>query len=213
MVSSVLSMAATCGATTPRVPLPETRATLAGPLCSDGICSCRSATSQAGQPSRADHKRFEFRLGPAANELWVTVNDMTLYKNTEQNSQCFYLDLPPGRHKVRLYARSKEGAAAGLAVSEMQTENYWWYQTLRFRCGTPGPCEKSQLARYRKSLSKYRRSVHDPCGSTKVRKIRWDAGRLNSGAVLGYVDFQFELDIRRFSPTHPSGDPQCANRF
>ncbi len=212
IIAFVIPWLVACSKAVPTWP-PETRATLVGSLCGDGICRCRISDSQAGQPTAADHKRFEFKLGPAANELWVTVNGMTLYKDKESNNQCFYLDLAPGRHNVRLRARDRMGVAAGLAISEMHTNNYWWYKTFQFRCGTPGGCEKTQLARYRDSLNNYQRGIHDPCGSTKIHGLNWESGRLSSGRVLRYLDFRFALDIRGFVPKHPSNHPACRDRF
>src|SRR4051794_10427845 len=77
-------------------PPKDTHAVLAGPLCGDNRCSCRSEAGDggAGVPDTAGKKRFEVRLGPSPYELWLTINKSTvLYKSPERAEVCFYVDL------------------------------------------------------------------------------------------------------------------------
>ena len=181
----------------------RTQAVLAGPLCGDRLCECRETATHAGQPQEGK-KRFEFRLGPAANKLWVSIGDQILYKDEQQASLCFYVDLPSGQHEVLLHARHKQGIAAGLTVSEMHTTNYWWYDTLRFRCGAPGSCDHAALHAYKASVASYPRNLHDPCGSTKIHNLHWSAKTLQHPSQIGRLDLQFQLDVHSFVPEKPS---------
>src|SRR5437764_2004339 len=87
-------------------PSKDTHAVLAGPLCQDNHCRCRSEGGDGGVgiPETNDRKRFELRLA-SAYDLWVTINQTTvLYKSPERADACFYIDLPPGAHQVELRA-------------------------------------------------------------------------------------------------------------
>ena len=203
-----------CGATTsPAVENDlRTKAALVGPLCTSQTCTCRKTDQEAGQPP-PNFKRFEFRLGSSPNKLRVDLGEMVLYKDLEQSSQCFYVDLPPGEHKVRLHARNIKGIAAGLAVSEMQSEKFWWYQTFRFQCGAPGPCDTRTLNEYKHSLTRFPKNVHDPCGSAKIRNLTWRTDSNKNSNQIEHLEMQFTLDIKNFTPQHHSDHPNCAHRL
>jgi hypothetical protein len=207
-----------CGQTATQItiapaPPPFTRAVLAGPLCVAGACTCRDENAPgdggAGTPEAA-HKRFEFRLGPTDNELWATVDGQVLYKSKERATECFYLDLASGEHPVTLRASRPHGVQAGLAVSELGVRAASWYRTFRFSCGIPGTCAHDELdaakIEYRKQS---KAGVHDPCGSVKVKGIVWDTGVAPDQLHPEDVAVAFTLDIYRFMPGKPSGDPTC----
>lgn len=72
-IAAALLVAACSGSqSAPRIPAPpapETRATLAGPLCEGQRCRCQSeAGADAGLPPEGS-KRFEIVLGPSENAL------------------------------------------------------------------------------------------------------------------------------------------------
>lgn len=209
------------------LPTPVTRATLAGPLCEGDACRCREpgddpATWDAGTPAPGAGKRYELRLGPVSNALWLTVDGMVLYKSEQQAEACFYLDLPPGQHPVRLQAQGEPGFDARLSIAEMRptgTDPYGdplpadWYHTFDFSCGAPGHCDLDQLDDWRASLARYRRQVHDPCGSTRIRGLSWQTGDAPDRLHPTALQLDLALDVHEFAPEHGPGHPACADRY
>lgn len=217
----ILLVAACAGADKPPAveagpdPEPVTRATLAGPLCEGDRCQCRqigAGDGGAGAPEGGDTKRFEFHLGPSTNALWATVDDMVLYKSDERAEECFYVDLAPGQHKVTLRANRGGGFAAQLDIHEYGPLTQSWYDTFTFVCG-PGACSYDDLDAWKESLARYRRGLHDPCGSTKVKGITWDAGRAPDQQHPQSLVLELTLDVYKFAPGAPHGDPSCKDRI
>ena len=202
-------------------PVPDavSRGTFAGPLCSGDACRCRDASAAAdggaGEPigEIGAIKRFEVRIGPSEHELWVTVDDMVLYKGTARAEDCFYLDLGPGDHQMGLRASHQGGIAARVAVSEYAAGTKSWYETFRFGCGAPGPCSHTELDEYKANLTTYKRGIHDPCGSVKVKQIGWDTGIAPDQMHPDDLQVAWTIQLYGFVPKKPHGDASCANRF
>lgn len=219
----LLTVLAACGGSKPTTtqveidPLPEpmTRGVLSGPLCSTEACMCRAEGAAqdggAGVPESAELKRFEFRVGPTENALWVMVDEMVLYKTDEHAQDCFYIDLPKGQHKVTLRARRPGGLSAKLGISEYAPGVESWYETFRFECGIGGTCSNDELHDYRDSLEQYKQNLHDPCGSTKIKQIGWDSGQAPDQAHPEDLQLELTLDVYGFEPEHAHGDPACAS--
>jgi hypothetical protein len=193
-------------------PLParDTRATLVGPLC-DGAevkCTCREPGQDVGAPDLGS-KRYEIRLGPTANELWATLDGMVFYKSAERAEECFYVDLRPGRHPVSLQATGERGFAARLVVAEQAVEG--WYDTFVFDCKTPGHCSMADLDEWHAWVQSRKGKVYDPCGSTKVRDIRWQTGRVRELEYPDALELDLVVDVYKFTPEHGPGDPACAD--
>jgi hypothetical protein len=208
-----LTAAAGCGSAEQQAmkPLPAriTRATLVGPLC-DGEelkCTCREPGGDVGAPGLG-FKRYEIRLGPTGNELWATLDDMVFYKSAERAEECFYVDLLPGRHPVSLQAAGERGFAARLAVAEQAVQG--WYDTFTFDCKTPGHCSMPDLDEWNAWVQAREGKVYDPCGSTKVRDIRWQTGRVRELQYPDALELALVLDVYKFTPGHEPGDPACA---
>ncbi len=197
-------------------PAPSTVATLAGNLCDGQVCQCRAADAPgdggAGAPPEGV-KRFEIRVGPSEHALWVTVDDMVLYKSVARAEDCFYVDLGAGDHKLGLRAANPGGVSAAVKVSEYADATQSWYDTFQFACGAPGVCSYDELAEYKESLGKYKRDIHDPCGSVKVKGLAWDTDVAPDTQHPGNLQVAWTLDIYEFQPKHPHGDPACATRF
>lgn len=193
-----------------------TRATLSGPLCEGEVCTCRDpaapADGGAGVPDAAV-KRFEIRVGPAEHELWVTLDDMVLYKSTARAEDCFYVDLGPGDHRMGLRASHGGGVSAKVTVKEYGPATASWYDTFEFACGAPGVCAHDELDAYKASLAVYKRGIHDPCGSVKIKQIGWDTGRAADQLHPDDLQVGWTLDIFDFPARKPHGDPSCATRF
>jgi hypothetical protein len=192
------------------------RGTFAGPLCDGDACRCRDASAPAdggvGAPDGAV-KRFEVRIGPSEHELWVTLDDMVLYKSTARAEDCFYVDLGAGDHVMGLRASHQGGIAARVAVSEYAPSTQSWYETFRFGCGAPGPCSHTELDEYKAGLTRYKRGIHDPCGSVKVKQIGWDTGIAPDQEHPDDLQVAWTLDLYDFAPKKPHGDPSCASKF
>lgn len=194
-------------------PARATRAVLAGPLCNlDGRCTCRDEAKPgdggAGTPE-AGAKRFEVKLGPTDGELWASVGDHVLYKSKERATECFYVDLAPGKHAVTLRASRPEGAQAALAISELGAAAGSWYRTFRFTCGVPGVCSEDELAGKKAEYAKYKAGVHDPCGSVRVRQLTWDSGVAPDTVHPQELAVGLVLDVYTFLPGKKAGDPTC----
>lgn len=196
-------------------PDPMTIATLAGPLCSGQTCQCRAEGAGDGGAGTPDEgvKRFEVRVGPAEHPLWVTVDDMVLYKSEARAEECFYIDLPAGDHRVGLRASREGGLSAALRLAEYAPGTSSWYDTYRFTCGSPGVCSHDEMDAYKASLAKYKRGIHDPCGSVKVKGITWDTGEAPDQMHPSDLALGFTIDIYDFAPKYAHGDPACATNF
>jgi hypothetical protein len=219
-LAAVLLVVAACSSPQTQIeiqppPPPETRATLAGPLCASGTsaCTCRDENAAgdggAGLPDVAGRKRFELRLGPTDNDLWVTVDDNVLYKSKERATECFYLDLPSGDHKVRLRAHRPNGLQASVAISEYGVYAKSWYKTLRFSCGVPGTCSHDELEETKAQYRAVKAGTHDPCGSVRIKNVGWDTGVAPDQLHPEDLVVELTLDIYKFKPGKPSGDPAC----
>jgi hypothetical protein len=217
LAAALIPVLAGCGASAKEtknfseLPPRVTSATLAGPLCEGQQCRCREPGREPGLAQRPGTKRYELRIGPVENELWVTVNDMVLYKSPERATECFYIDLPTGKHPVSLRARGEYGFAARLSISELGAQG--GYETFDFACGGPGMCEQSQLKEWRASLAKYKRGAHDPCGSTKIHDVEWQSGKMPDKLHPSELELELVMQVYEFTPEHPSGDPACADNY
>jgi hypothetical protein len=215
--TGLLLAVAACGGTAHQLtigppPPRDTHAVLAGGLCADNQCACRSGNGDGGVgvPDTASKKRFELRLGPSPYELWVSINKSTvLYKSPERPEACFYVDLPTGAQHVELRASNPEGVSAVLEIRELGTQTRSWYDTFRFSCGAPGPCSFEELEENKAAYAQAKRSLFDPCGTTKVKGITWDHGKAPDQQHPSELVVRLTLDIYKFAAWKASGDPTC----
>ena len=217
---AVLVLAAACsGAEKPPIvigptPPPATRAVLAGPLCGGdaGSCTCRDPAAPAdGGAGLAEggRKRFELRIGPTDNDLWATVDGQVLYKSKERATDCFYLDLPSGEHKVTLRASRSNGAQVAMTIAEYGVYAKSWYKTFAFSCGVPGTCSHDELDELKTEYRGVKGGIHDACGSVKVKGVIWDTGVAPDQIHPSDIAVALTLDVYKFRPGKPSGDPAC----
>jgi hypothetical protein len=215
-----LALFAACAASAPsrRPPLDESAAiTVAGARCRGGACTCRGGDQPSTGSAPAEEgaiapgqKRFEVRTGRGVDPLRVTVEGRgTLVKGTEAaESACAYVDLPPGRHRVRLHAQAKNpdaGMAPAMSISEYGEGTQTWYDTFRFECGLNEPCTKDDLHDFVTSMRQHRRGIVDPCGSVRIEKLHWSSER-SPGARLEDLDLEFVLDVHAFAPRRAHGE-------
>lgn len=196
-------------------PPKDTHAVLAGGLCDDNRCSCRDPGATTGDggvgvPDGKDRKRYEIRLGPSPYELWVTINRTTvLYKSPERAEACFYVDLPTGAQQVELRASNPEGVSVALRIHELGTRTRSWYDTFSFTCGSPGACSFEELEANRAEYVAARRSLHDRCGTTRIKGISWDHGKAPDQLHPSELVVRFTLDIYKFAAWKQHGDNTC----
>lgn len=187
------------------VPAQRTVGTLVGPLCHDGMCKCREGAEDIGAPD-GDRKRFEVRLS-SAQQLWLSMPGGTvLYKNPERPVVCFYVDLAPGEHPIELRASDKDGVSAEVAVHEYGTKTKSWYDTFRFECGNPGVCSFEELDGLREGYKAFKRGLHDPCGSTRIKGVVWDHGKAPDGTHPSELVVRATLDVYKFPPAKAHGE-------
>ena len=194
-------------------PPPTTTARLVGPLCKPEVCTCRDASAAAdgGAGVPADGvKRFEFRVGPSEHPLWVLIDGTVLYKSAARAEDCFYVDLAPGDHSVRLRASHAGGISAGLFVSEYGAATRSWYDTYAFSCGVPGVCAHEDLDEYKAGLAQFARGRHDPCGSVRIKGLTWDTGAAPDQVHPDELALGMTFQVYDFAPRAPHGDASCS---
>lgn len=190
------------------VPSPQTTGTLSGPLCRDQRCTCADTEAAAGVPDGA-RKRFEVRL-KSAQALWLSMpGDTQLYKDGETAESCFYVDLAPGEHAIQLRASNKDGVSAEVIVRELGATTQSFYDTFRFECGNPGACSFAELEALKGHYAQFKRNLHDPCGSTKIKGVIWDHGTAPDGFHPSELVVRATLDVYKFAPWKPHGDTTC----
>ena len=193
-----------------QTPDPKTEAMLVGPLCQGEQCQCKQGDGDAGVPE-GDAKRFEIRLGPSDDPLWATVDGMVLFKSREISDACFYVDLTTGDHKVTVRGKGEGGLSVGASISEMGGGQgaTWWYNTFDFNCGAPGECDLEQVKEFKARVASLK-GKHDPCGSTKVKAVEWETGRMPDRAHPDDLLLRATLQVYKFKPSTPPGSPDCS---
>ena len=189
-------------------PAPRTTGTLAGPLCEYDKCTCADATHDPGV-AEGGRKRFEIKL-LSSQQLWASLpGDTVLYKTVEKPEVCFYVDLAPGQHPIRLRASNKDGVSAELQVREIGAKAKTMYSTFTFECGHPGVCSFEELDALKATYNAVDRGLHDKCGSTRIKNICWDHGKAPDGSHPSELVVEAPLDVYKFMPWKASGDPTC----
>lgn len=194
----------------------------AGARCSGGVCRCRAVDAygrQNGDESRDEgaiapgQKRFELRTGRGFDKMTITVDDRgTLTKDTSQaDPTCGYIDLPPGRHAVRVRVEAKDpaqGIHPRFLVDEYGAGTKDWYQTFAFSCGAASPCIKDDMKAWMDQVRGVDRGIFDKCGSTRVENIHWSVEH-SPEQTLEDLTLDFVLHVYKFEPRFPHGAPTC----
>jgi hypothetical protein len=194
----------------------------AGPRCAGATCTCR-AVDDYGRPTGegarnegdipAGLKRFEFRTGRGFDPTSVTIDDKgTLNKDTTRvDPSCGYVDLPPGRHAVRLRIEAKDpgqGIHPRLLVNEYGRGQNDWYSTFSFACGSGAPCIKEDMKAWFDQARGSDRGIFDKCGSVRVEGIRWSVEH-SPDQTLEDLTLDFVLHVYKFEPRFVHGTPTC----
>jgi hypothetical protein len=197
----------------------------AGTRCAGGSCVCRQvdAVGEPGESPRDEgapasgQKRFEVRTGRGLDAVDIEVEGRgVLSKSTAvPDPACAYIDLPPGKYKVVVRARVSNpsvGMEPALFIDEYGERHKSWYHTFQFRCGgKQGPCSEDDMREVIAAGQKIARGLYDPCGSTKVRGLRYDGKRVDEPgtARLSELTVELTLDVYPFEPRFPHGAPKC----
>jgi hypothetical protein len=163
-------------------------------------------------PPRAPFKRYEIRIGPVSNALWVTIDDMTLYKGTARPEECFYVDLLPGKHPVRVHGKAGQsgtGLGVQLHVSELSDAGPWWYEVFEYDCGGAGWCSLQDVRDEQARIKGVPRGIWDKCGSTRVRELDWRTGTMPDAIHPDEILVDFTLHAYKFRTEHPPGSDSC----
>ncbi len=192
----------------PSVPDADTRATLAGPLCDTSECQCSEDAAAVGKAPDG-WKRFKVELGPTDHELWAEVGSNRLYKSIERANACFYLDLAPGDHPIKLRARGKSGFGARIKVSELSAAGPHWYPTFEFHCGAPGLCDGAGIRRFRDRVASVSKGKHAPCGSVRVLGVDWQTGRMPDNIHPADFFLEASMKVYTFATKHEPGSTEC----
>ncbi len=205
----------------------ETALATAGARCSNGGCTCRrvddygrsqEGAADEGAPA-AGSKRFEIRTGRGLDPVSITVEELgTLQKSTlSPQPACGYIDLAPGKHKVRLHATAtnpEAGMEPAIFISEYAEGMQSWYDTFAMRCGgdANGVCSEGHMRQWQDAAQATPRGLFDPCGSTRIEGIHWDGQRAPNtvgNAQLAGLDVELTLEVYKFAPRFPHGAPTC----
>lgn len=184
-------------------PMKLTKGVLTGATCENNACKCREGSEDAGFPTDG-RKRFEIRM-ESAYDLWVTLPDTTLYKSPETAVACFYVDLSPGKQPFSLRASNPAGVSFALEIHELGTDTKSWYDTFEFKCGHPGVCSFAELDEKGRT-AKVKGGLYDTCGSTRIKNVIWDHGKVPDTQVPSELALQGTLDIYKFKPTKAHGE-------
>jgi hypothetical protein len=194
----------------------------AGPRCQGGACSCRTVDDfgrATGEGSRdegdvaAGIKRYEFRTGRGFDKMTVTIDGKgTLVKDTAGvEPSCGYVELPPGRHAIRLRIEAKDkvqGIHPRLIVNEYGRNTSSWYDVFQFACGAVGPCIKDDMKEWFDKARTVDRGIFDKCGSTRVEGLNWSVEH-SPETTLEDLTLDFVLHVYKFEPRFAHGTPTC----
>jgi hypothetical protein len=194
--------------------------TVTGARCSGAACTCR-VVDDYGRGAPGDegavapgHKRFELRTGRGNDPLAITVEGRgTLRKSgTDVDAACGYIDLPPGKFRVRLRANAQSadaGQVPALFIREYGERTKDWYDTFEFRCGGQSEvCTLGDMQAWIDRVQKVARGIWDPCGSVRVEGVKWNALR-SVGVKLAEIEVELTLEVYKFSPRFPHGFAKC----
>ncbi len=164
-----------------------------GPRCKDAHCSCRAIDENGNSLTKDEgdvtpgYKRYEIRTGRSLDELSVDIEGHgTLVKEAgTPEPACAYVDLAPGHYRLRLHgkASTEAGMVPSLFVYEYGTRTHDWYWTYQFRCGDGSGNDVCTQGDLDTLATDAKKSLFDPCGSTKVEGDRWQ-GRHGAGQQM-----------------------------
>ena len=193
-----------------------------GPRCAGGVCACRRVDDYGKplEPERDEEtsatgmKRYEIRTGRGLDPISISVAGRgTLEKNiVGPEPSCGYIDLPPGKHVIRVRAKPtnpEAGMQPAFWVSEHSATQKSWYDTFHFRCSENGPCTEGHMEAWLSSMRKNPRGIFDPCGSTRVEGAKWGGQKHGMLPQLVELEMEITLNVYKFEPRFKAGAVRC----
>src|SRR5206468_3678282 len=123
-----------------------------------------------------------------------------------------YFELAAGRHTVRVHAEAANpeiGQEPAFFLYEYSPEQKSWYHTFAFHCGGGDVCTIGDMEKWLgEAQLSGTRGIHDPCGSTRIEGLRWQAER-SVGTKLAALELDFVLEVYKFKPRFPHGAKSC----
>ena len=190
-----------------------------GARCQGGACTCRDVDDwgrgvREQERDIADGtKRFEIRTGRGQDPVVIAIEGQGALRKPLDTvaAACGYVDLAPGKYRVRLHASAANpdaGMVPSIFIREYGARTQDWYDTFEFRCGGGEACSIGHMEEWLGNAQKVPRGLHDPCGSTRVGGLRWNADR-TVGVKLGELTVELTLDVYKFPPRFPHGAKKC----
>ncbi len=202
-----------CGAGAPAA-APKTVAQLAGPRCHGDACACRSKGGAEAEEAAPGKRRYEVRVESAPGVVWVHVDGNQLYA-PEATAACFYLDLAPGDHTVKLHgSRSADPGLVGatMGVAEHNPKGPWWYDVFSFQCGNPGVCTVDALKEWKTEVNEDRKRLTDPCSGTRITGLNYNFEHMPGNEAATAVDVDFVLHVKPKSLDLPPRSEECPEK-
>ncbi len=226
VVPLLVAQVAGCAAPRPAAaPLPEAPLAAAGARCHGAVCSCRPVDNY-GRPAPTEatlndegaiapgHKRFELRTGRGFDRTTITIEGSgTVVKDVSTpEASCGYVDLAPGKYRVRLRAEAKDkgqGIQPRLVIAEYGADTQDWYDTFSFACGGEAQrCLKDDVGEWFGKARTVARGIYDKCGSARIEGLDWHVEH-SPEQTLEDLTLDLVLHVYKFPPRFKHGTPTC----
>jgi hypothetical protein len=194
---------------------------VAGARCrgtTDGTCKCRNTgDDEETEPPRAGEKRLELRMSAHGGTARVS-GGLGSFGASGGTDTCYYVDVPAGTTvDVAFNARADrpaEGVIPRFSLAEYGPRGPYWYRIIDVECrGPEGRCTREGVQAWaERNLKERKRGRLDPCGSTVVSKLAWDAGNGQSqreGGLYGDLSVRFALEVKKFDTQFAPGSTEC----
>jgi hypothetical protein len=197
----------------------STNVPLAGARCKGRkSCACRAAADEAeSEPPAAGMKRLEIRLAADGGAAAVE-GGLGHFEAVGPQDSCFYVDVPAGRTADVAFKAQADRPTAGVAprfqLFEYGPKGPYWYAIIDVECkGPQGRCDRQGAEDWAaRNLKDRKRGRLDPCGSTVVTKLAWDAtgGEPDrEGGLYKDLTVRFALEVKKFATQFAPGSTEC----
>jgi hypothetical protein len=164
-----------------------------------------------GASPAAGHKAFEIFMQKLPGSVaWLELDGKAMGLEGDTLEGCFHVQLGPGQHPITIRGLSGHpGAGSGVAVKINEIggeEGQWRFDTFQLQCGVPDGCDDEQLIAWKQHTDGLTKHLHDPCGSTKVRRAAWSSARSADSEHTDDFAVSAVLDLYDFQPAAGPGE-------